>query len=48
MIAAMGSSSDLSAQIFNNSELSQKLLGELAANRGKPTGYVPTTIRTMP
>lgn len=29
MIAAMDSSADLSAQILNNPELSQKLLGEL-------------------
>ena len=29
MIAAMDSSADLSAQILNNAELSQKLLGEL-------------------
>ena len=29
MIGAMASSEDLSAQILNNAELSQKLLGEL-------------------
>jgi len=29
VIAAMDSSADLSAQILNNAELSQKLLGEL-------------------